>query len=58
MSADLMVFDKSRAPVEPREFLKWFYEKTAWTSDRDYTISKEHHRNSWIFSRRLSVSIL
>ena len=36
MSADLMVFDKSRAPVEPREFLKWFYEKTTWTSDRDY----------------------
>lgn len=36
MSADLMVFDKSKAPVEPMEFLKWFYEKTAWTSDRDY----------------------
>lgn len=36
MSADLMVFYKSRAPVEPRKFLKWFYEKTAWTSDRDY----------------------
>ena len=29
MSADLMVFDKSKAPVEPMEFLKWFYEKTA-----------------------------
>ena len=36
MSADLMVFDKSKAPVEPMQFLKWFYEKTAWTSDRDY----------------------
>ena len=31
-----MVFDKSKAPAEPMEFLKWFYEKTAWTSDRDY----------------------
>ena len=36
MSANLMVFDKSKAPAEPMEFLKWFYEKTAWTSDRDY----------------------
>ena len=36
MSADLMVFDKSKAPAEPMEFLKWFYEKTTWTSDRDY----------------------
>ena len=36
MSADLMVFDKSKEPVEPMQFLKWFYEKTAWTSDRDY----------------------
>ena len=36
MSADLMVFDKSKAPVEPMEFLKWFCEKTAWTSDCDY----------------------
>ena len=36
MSANLMVFDKSKAPAEPMEFLKWFYAKTAWTSDRDY----------------------
>ena len=36
MSANLMVFDKSKAPAEPMEFLKWFYEKTAWTSERDY----------------------
>ena len=32
MSADLMVFDKSKAPAEPMEFLKWFYEKMAWTT--------------------------
>lgn len=28
MSADLFVFDESKAPVEPMEFLTWFYEKT------------------------------
>ena len=36
MSVDILVFDKSKAPTEPMEFLKWFYKKSQWTSDRDY----------------------
>lgn len=36
MSADLMVFDKSKTSTEPLDFLKWFYEKAEWNSDRDY----------------------
>lgn len=40
MSADLMVFDKSKAPTEPLEFLKWFYKKSEWDSDRDYFDTK------------------
>lgn len=36
MSADLMVFEKSKTPTEPLDFLKWYYEKTEWNSDRDY----------------------
>ncbi len=36
MSADLMVYDKSKAPNDPLEFLKWFYDKSDWNSDRDY----------------------
>ena len=36
MSADLMVFDKSKAPTDPIEFLKWYYNKSTWQSDRDY----------------------
>ena len=36
MSVDILVFDKSKAPTEPMEFLKWFYKKSEWNSDRDY----------------------
>lgn len=36
MSVDVLVFDKSKAPTEPMEFLKWFYKKSEWSSDRDY----------------------
>lgn len=36
MSADLLVFDKDKAPTEPMEFLKWFYQKSDWDSNRDY----------------------
>lgn len=40
MSADLMVFDKSKAPTDPIEFLKWYYTKSTWQSDRDYLDTK------------------
>ena len=31
-----MVFNKEKAPTEPIEFLKWYYEKADWDSERDY----------------------
>jgi hypothetical protein len=36
MSVDILVFDKSKVPTEPMEFLKWFYKKSEWNSDGDY----------------------
>ena len=36
LSADLLVFEKNKVPTEPIEFLKWFYKKSKWESDRDY----------------------
>lgn len=37
MSLDLLVFDKSKAPSEPMEFLRWFHKKAEWKADRDYS---------------------
>ncbi|MBR1443424.1 MAG: hypothetical protein IJ583_07820 [Firmicutes bacterium] len=36
MSAYLMVFNKEKAPTEPIEFLKWYYGKADWDSERLY----------------------
>ena len=36
MSLDLCVYNKQKAPTDPVEFLKWFYERTAWEGERDY----------------------
>ncbi len=36
MSLDLCVYNKEKAPTDPVEFLKWFYERTTWDGDRDY----------------------
>ncbi|SCY49404.1 hypothetical protein SAMN02910370_02796 [Lachnospiraceae bacterium XPB1003] len=40
MSLDLCVYNKKKAPTEPIEFLKWFYERTTWDGDRDYYDTK------------------
>ena len=36
MSANLLVFEKEKAPKQPIAFLKWFYKKVEWGADRDY----------------------
>lgn len=36
MSLDLCVYNKEKAPTDPVEFLKWFFERTTWDGDRDY----------------------
>ena len=36
MSLDLLVFNKTKAPSDPMEFLKWFHKKAEWKADRDY----------------------
>ena len=36
MSANLLVFEKEKAPKQPIDFLKWFYKKAEWGADRDY----------------------
>ena len=36
LSAYLMVFNKEKAPTEPIEFLKWYYGKADWDSERLY----------------------
>lgn len=36
MSVNILVFDKSKAPTEPMEFLRWFHAKAQWNADRDY----------------------
>ena len=36
MSLDLCVYNKEKAPADPVEFLKWFYERTLWDTERDY----------------------
>lgn len=36
MSYDLMVFEKSKAPRDRKEFTDWYYNQTEWSEDRDY----------------------
>ena len=36
MSANLLVFEKEKAPKQPIAFLKWFYTKAEWGAERDY----------------------
>ena len=45
MSLDLCVYNKNKAPEEPVEFLKWFYDRTTWDGDRDYYDIKDTDQN-------------
>lgn len=36
MSYDLMVFEKSKAPTNHAEFMKWYLQKTQWSANCDY----------------------
>ncbi|QNB11321.1 hypothetical protein G5S35_06865 [Paraburkholderia tropica] len=48
MSYDLMVFEATRAPVEPEAFMAWYREQTQWTEDHGYNdpaISSDALRN-------------
>ncbi len=36
MSLDLCVYNKQKAPADPAEFLKWYYDRTSLEGDRDY----------------------
>ena len=39
MSYDLMVFEKTKAPTNPTEFLNWYQKQTEWNDDCDYNDS-------------------
>lgn len=45
MSLDICVYNKEKAPTDPEEFLKWFYERTTWEGDRDYYDIKGTNQN-------------
>ena len=36
MSYDLMVFEKTKAPVTRNEFIAWYEKQTEWSEDHDY----------------------
>lgn len=36
MSYDLMVFEKTKAPVTRNEFIDWYEKQTEWSEDHDY----------------------
>ena len=36
MSYDLMVFEKTKAPSNKKEFMTWFEKQTEWSEGHDY----------------------
>ena len=36
MSYDLMVFDKTKAPANRKDFMAWFEKQVEWSEDHDY----------------------
>lgn len=55
MSYDLIVFEKTKAPMTKKEFMVWYNKQAEWGEDHDYetiavSFSKYGYNRGYLFS--------